>query len=163
MLDSATRVDNSGGFTGRYPQAPDASPVSNVGFSFLGGSATNSSVTILPNDTPTVPQNYAVANTQHQPASKNTGKIEAIDATVRDIGEQFVLVTAAPGGETVEIQIPLELCPSEIQFEGMPISISIDTSSRYSSLKVERRDKKAALSDDFRSRFAAMTEWADSL
>lgn len=167
MLDSATRVENWGGFTGRPSQAPDASTVSDVGFSFLAGSATESAATMLPNDVPSIHQNYARgAVTQKQVASTNlqdADKLEAIDATVRNIGEQFVLVTAAPGGEVVEIQIPVELCPQEIQIEGMPISISIDTSSRYSSLKVERREKKAVLSEDFKSRFAAMTEWADSL
>ncbi|MBB4189185.1 MULTISPECIES: hypothetical protein [Sinorhizobium] len=165
MLDSATRVEDWGGFNpGRHLQAPDANPLSDARFSPFAGSATNTSISALPYDAPALHQDYVAPPKQVAPEKReDTGKLEAIDATVRDIGEHFVLVTAAPGGEIVELQVPVELCPPEIRFEGMPISISIDTSSRYSSLKVERRAKKTLLSEDFKSRFTAMTEWADSL
>lgn len=90
-------------------------------------------------------------------------KIEVLNATVKNIDETFVVVTAAPGGAPVEIQIPIVLCPSDLRMVGMPIAISVDKEARYSSLKITRREKQKEMSPGFLKRLEAMTEWADSL
>lgn len=90
-------------------------------------------------------------------------KVDVLDATVKQLEGAFLIVTAAPGGDQVEIQIPLILCPDELRMVGTPIAISVDNEAAYSSLKITRREKKKDMSDSFRKRLGAMTEWADSL
>jgi len=93
----------------------------------------------------------------------DAAKIDVLNATVKNVGETFLVVSASPGGEPVEIQIPIILCPTELRLVGMPLAISVDKESKYSSLKIERREKQNEMSEGFRKRFEAMTEWANSL
>lgn len=94
---------------------------------------------------------------------ENEEKADVLNATVKNVESDFVIVAAAPGGEPVDIQIPLVLCPDELRVVGQPIAISVQKVANYSSLKIEKREKQAQMSSAFQMRLAAVSEWADSL
>ena len=90
---------------------------------------------------------------------KKPSKVNCLRATVRYVETDFVTVHAMIGDDSVEFKISRELCSDEVAREGMPVSVTVDDRSHYSSLRVERREKSVERSDALKKRFAAMEAW----
>ncbi|WP_280774474.1 hypothetical protein [Rhizobium sp. SG_E_25_P2] len=133
-------------------------------FSLGYGDATNATSANIAFDGISYERREPVRRAVAEPTKTSANeKIEKLEATVKSVGETFIVVSAAPSGDTVEFQIPVELCPCDVLYVGTPISVRVDKEARYSTLKIERREKKSEFSADLRKRFSAMMEWAESL
>lgn len=90
---------------------------------------------------------------------KVSAKLDSLSATIKYVEPQFVTIYAFVGDDPVEFKIARELCGDDIAREGMPVSVTIDDTSRYSSLRVERREKTIERSASLKKRFSAMEAW----
>lgn len=161
MLARATEVDISEPINVRRPVGSDRLvPAPRAPSATFLGSGTNS---LIESNNSGIAASFKRGPAPLASNDLDSGKLETLDAVVRDIGQNFVCVIARPGGTGIEINVPLELCPSEILYEGTPISISIDKESKYSSLRIEKREKLKKLPEHMAARLKTVMDWADSL
>lgn len=158
MLESATRLLRSDNNLS-YSSTPPVTKMPEVTLPVLAGSDTK----VVSIEAPyQINVSKNVAGSKANPVAVRSDKVESLSGTIRYVEANFVTVSAKVGEEPIEFRISRELCDDELAKEGMPIKISIDDSGRYSTLRVERREKSRSLSTGLAKRLSAMEEWISS-
>lgn len=156
MVESATReLKTFDASFERSFRAPSPTMPPSTSFVPSQTSVVSGRISYQVNVEPIVEHRDAISSCK-KPAS---AKLNSLSATIKYVEPQFVTIYAMVGNDPVEFKIARELCSDDIAREGMPVSVSIDDTSRYSSLRIERREKTRERSADLKKRFSAMEAW----